>query len=302
MRLGVVGWPLDHTFSPAMQNAALDACGLTDWRYDAVPVPPDQLDVVWPELVAARPDVRGFNITVPHKRAALRLCTRVDAVARAVGAINTVVIERSNDRLEIVGYNTDVTGVAGALGEAGISAAGNSALVFGAGGAARAVVFALLGLGVRRIIVVARRLDRAVELIHDLALNASAVSARGERAPLTAVALDDATRVQDELLATQLVCNATTLGMRDAKASVVRPELLAPGTTLLDCVYFPGRETALVAGGRARGLVVADGLALLLHQGARSFDLWTGRAAPLAAMRAALERANARSGGDAPAP
>jgi shikimate dehydrogenase len=263
-RLGVLGWPVGHSRSPAMQNAALVAAGLTDWRYQLLPASP----ALFAELVAALPGAgfRGANVTIPHKRGALALATAPSDRARAIGAANTLTFEPGG---EIAADNTDAPALVAALP---LAIAGRSALVLGAGGSARAAVWALLDAGAREVRVWNRSADRARQLCAELG---------GIPVPEAPTA--------DELAADVLV-NCTSVGL-DGADPFDRLPVDADGLTgyrcVVDLVYAP-TGTRLVAAARERGVAVVEGLELLIGQGALSFERFTGRAAPVAAMRAAV--------------
>ena len=257
-RAGVLGWPVAHSRSPAIHQAAYRALGLDRWRYQLLPVPPDLLA----ETVAALPAAGfvGANVTIPHKQAVLALASQATDAAREIGAANTLCF--SHGRVEA--DNTDAPGLVDALP---LSPAGASALVLGAGGSARAAGWALLRAGAAQVSVWNRTPQRARELCAQL----------GGR-PVTTVQPAD------------LVVNCTAVGLaggsqpwRDLPLS---PERLADFGAVVDLAYG-GAETELVGAARRAGLPVADGLDVLVRQGALAFERWTGRPAPLAEMRAA---------------
>ncbi len=258
-RLGVLGWPVAHSRSPAIQNAALQAAGLSEWRYQLLPVPPE----LFAETVRAMPQsgFRGANVTLPHKREALALAGTVSERARAIGAANTLLFEAAG---AISADNTDAPALIGALP---FSVAGLRALVLGAGGSARAAVWALREAGAREVCVWNRTPERGRALANDL--GASAV----ER-PVPA----------------DLLVHCTSSGLGEA-ADVfsqlpLAPQQLSRYGCVVDFVYGQ-RETALVAAARERGIPTVDGLELLVGQGALSFELFTGVRAPREAMLAA---------------
>lgn len=269
-RVALLGYPLGHSVSPAMQNAALRARGL-DWRYEAWEEPPEALA----EAVARlrEPDWAGANVTVPHKQAVLPLLDEVEERARAVGAVNTLV----NRSGRLWGTNTDVEGFAADLARLGVAVAGRPVWLLGAGGAARAVAAALAAQGAW-VSVLCRRLERGQALVRDLGLDAAVLpweAASFAAAPPGA-----------------LVVNATPLGMAPQAAACPWPEgvPLPEGAFVYDLVYNP-RPTRLVARARAAGLGAADGLGMLVEQGARAFELWTGLDAPREVMWEAAEAA-----------
>jgi shikimate dehydrogenase len=263
-RLGVLGWPVAHSRSPAMHNAALAAAGLTHWRYQLLPAAPE----LFAELVRALPEAsfRGANVTIPHKGAALALATAPTDRARAIGAANTLTFESGG---QIVADNTDAPALAAALPW---SIAGRSALVLGAGGSARAAVWALLDAGASEVRLWNRSAGRGRELCDELGATPL------PRTPAPA-----------ELRADVLV-NCTSVGL-DGSDPFDRLPLgvddLAQYGCVVDFVYT-ATGTALVAAAHARGVPVVGGLELLVRQGALSFERFTGRPAPVGAMRAAV--------------
>ena len=271
MRLGLIGDPVAHSLSPAIQGAALAALGL-EATYELWPTPATEL----PARVAAlrAPDVLGANVTVPHKLAVMDLLDAVSPLARRAGAVNTIVHQDGR----LAGDNTDVHGFATSLLAACPNAGVRPALVLGAGGAARAVVLALEAMGVTRITVANRNPARAERLAADLAPT-----------PLRVVAADEAT-LRRELVRVALLINATSLGWHPGETPLPLDLLavLAPNCFVVDLTY---RDTDLLVAARARGLRTLDGLPMLVHQGARALELWTGRQAPLAVMLDAAARA-----------
>jgi shikimate dehydrogenase len=257
--LGVAGWPVAHSRSPAMHNAALAAAGLEDWRYLKLPLPPER----FAETVRALPAAgfRGINVTIPHKQAALALAGEATATATAVGAANTLTFLPSG---AIHADNTDVAGLLDALP---VDPAGATAVVLGAGGAARAAVHALRSAGAADVMVWNRTPERAERLVADL-------GGRVVRAPERAT----------------IVVNATSVGLRDPEATFKSLPLEADtwdvGSCVVDMVYRPG-GTRLLEEAKQRGATVVTGLEILVAQGAASFERWTGKAAPRDVMRAA---------------
>jgi shikimate dehydrogenase len=259
--LGVAGWPVAHSRSPAMQNAALAAAGLRGWRYLALPLPPER----FAETVRALPAAgfRGINVTIPHKLAALALADAATETAAAVGAANTLTFEPSG---AIHADNTDVAGLLEALP---CDPAGMTALVLGAGGAARAAVFALQRAGAADVMVWNRTAERAERLVAELG---GRVVSAPERA--------------------SLVVNCTSVGLRETdftfKSLPIQADTFGVDSYVADMVYTPG-GTELLAEAKRRGAKVTTGLEILIAQGAASFERWTGLTASRAAMHAALD-------------
>lgn len=275
---GILGWPVEHSRSPAMHSAAFRARGL-EATYVCFPVHPDDVADAVRGLKAL--GVRGANVTVPHKEAVLGYLDAVTPEARAIGAVNTIV--REVDRL--IGHNTDAPGLARSLDDAGVELAGARALVLGAGGAARASVVGLAGRGATRITVAARRLAQAQALVDALAPVCGDCELRA--ADLSRATLD--AELPDTSLLVQST-SATLASSPDAGgfAASLAIELMPQTATVVDLVYRP-RVTTVLARAAERGLNIVDGLGMLLHQGALAFELWTHLPAPLDVMRDALE-------------
>jgi shikimate dehydrogenase len=263
-RLGVLGWPVAHSRSPAMHNAALAAAGLTRWRYQLLPAAPE----LFGELVRALPEAsfRGANVTIPHKGAALALATASTDRARAIGAANTLTFETGE---EIVADNTDAPALIAALP---LAIAGRSALVLGAGGSARAAVWGMLNAGAREVRVWNRSTGRGRQLCDELG----------------AAALGPAPAPAD--LRADVLVNCTSVGL-DGSDPFDRLPVGADDLGEYGCVVdlvYTASGTALVAAAQKRGVPVVDGLELLVRQGALSFERFTGTPAPVDAMRAAV--------------
>ncbi len=261
----VIGWPVEHSRSPALHNAAFAAAGI-DACFVAAPVAPDGLAAAVAGMRAM--GFLGASVTVPHKRAVMALCDRVVAPADTIGAVNCLVFESGG----IVGHNTDAGGYVDALAETlSFDPAGQAAVLLGGGGAARAVAAGLLTAGASGVTVVARTPSRVTwtaarpwteaslaELLPDCALlvdcTSAGLSAEGERALPAPIPLD----------------------------------VLAADAVVSTLVYH--RETQLLRDALARGLRIIDGAGMLVHQGARAFRLWTDAEPPIDAMWRAMGR------------
>ncbi len=263
----VIGSPVRHSLSPAMHNAAFAELGL-DWIYLAFEVAPGAVPAAFAGARAL--GLGGLSVTIPHKAAALAEVDEATDVARAVGAVNTVV---AGDDRRLVGDNTDAGGFLASLSDVGFDPGGRVCLVVGAGGAARAVVHALAGAGAAEVMVANRTPDR------------------GEGAAALAGAVGRVASV-DEVVRADLVVNATPLGLSGSALDElpVDPALLRPGQLVLDLVPNPA-ITPLMRAARDAGCETAGGLGMLVHQGALAFEQWTGRPAPRGVMRAAAVRA-----------
>jgi len=259
---GVIGWPIDHSLSPAMHNAAFRALGL-DWAYLAFPIAPDNVERGVRGLFDA--GCAGLNVTIPHKQAVLACCDEVTPAVQAIGAANTLVPTGDG---RIRGDNTDAAGFLRALDEdAPLDLEGADVLMIGSGGAARAIAFALEGRGAR-LQVANRTTARAAAL--------------GEPVEFTREAIERAAAECG------LVVNATSLGMGTDELPAELPiDVLGPGQVAYDIVYRQ-EPTPWLRAAAARGARTVDGLGMLLHQGAAAFAQWTGTEPPVDAMRAGL--------------
>ena len=260
--LGVAGWPVAHSRSPAMFAPALAELGL-DWRYVHLPLPPERFAET--ARVLAGSGYRGINVTIPHKRAAHDLADDLTDAAAAIGAVNTLTYADGR----IGGDNTDAGGFLDALGA---DPAGWRCLVLGAGGSARAVVWALREAGAGEVSIWNRTAPRAAELATDLEVRHVATPEPAD-----------------------LIVNCTPVGIDEAVAqadavAAVGLDAIEPPPTFFDLTYG-ATTTPLARWAAAGGSRVVDGLEMLVRQGARSFERWTGKPAPVDAMRA-----GARSG------
>jgi shikimate dehydrogenase len=269
-RYALAGWPLGHSLSPAIHNAAFRALGL-DAEYRLLPIPPGELATLDVALRSGR--LQGANVTVPHKRAVVPLMDELTEVARVTGAVNTVAVVAAG---RLLGDNTDVEGFARALGALPELSSPGAAVVFGAGGAARAVVHVLLGLG-WDVTVLSRTAPALGELARDMALTHGARHL--EIGPIAAGIL----RTRLDRIA--LVVNATPLGSEDVPGSPWPADVPFPREAVVfDLVAWPP-VTPLVAAARRAGLTALNGVPMLVLQAAATFERWTGLPAPGGVMR-----------------
>lgn len=301
----MIGDPVAHSFSPRLQQAALDALGIAA-RYELWQTSADALATRVASLL--HPRYLGANVTIPHKEAVLPLLDIVDPLASRVGAVNTIV--HRNEYL--YGYNTDAPGLLNALADyeigtsdenGHVSLKGYTVVLLGAGGAARSAAFAVASASVTRLIIVNRSLERAQQLGNDVGKQfvVSSLSSANSAETTQVFCLNDT-----EFLIPHprsIIINATSVGMhrihgihaanengRTEDESPLSSEILArftPDTFIFDMVYNPV-QTRLLIQARALGLRAVNGLPMLLHQGALAFTLWTGQPAPLDIMRSTL--------------
>jgi shikimate dehydrogenase len=274
-RLGVIGDPVAHSLSPALHQPALNQLGF--------PAVYERWHTVAADLASRveslrDPEILGASITVPHKIAVMNMIDEVSPAARRAGAVNTIV----NRRGALFGDNTDIYGFGITVSDALRGRTPQVAIVLGAGGAARAVVLALESAGVEEIVVANRDVQRSRQLAQDL-----------HPAPVRPTRLDGDI-LSRELPGAELLVNATSLGWHPGETPIALPglDLLPAGAVVADLTY---RDTDLLLAAQGRGLETADGLSMLVHQGARAFELWTGFPAPVETMLAAARAARAGS-------
>ncbi|HET7027904.1 MAG TPA: shikimate dehydrogenase [Candidatus Limnocylindrales bacterium] len=276
-RVVLIGHPVAHSLSGAMQQAAFDALGV-DATYELW----DRTPAALPEAVSQirSDDILGANVTIPHKERVVPLVDRQTEEAHATGAVNTITREAKR----LVGHNTDVPGFRVALDAlVGRQKMPRHAVVLGAGGGARAVVYGLIAEGFQRVIVFNRHLHRAEGLVRHFGRTAAHMELR-------AMPWHDSI-IEAELAKTKLLVNASAIGLASDE-SPIPGEIIPPDLLVLDLIY---RQTRLLRDAASAGCTVADGGLMLLHQGAAAFTLWTGQPAPLDVMQAALD--SARAGG-----
>ncbi len=269
--LGVMGWPIAHTKSPAMQGAAIEAAGI-DYTYVPLPVAPERVGEAVRGLRAL--GFRGCNVTIPHKLAVMEHLDELTSAAEGIGAVNTIIVEPDG---RLIGHNTDADGAFEALEDAtGMSALERDIVIIGAGGAARAAAWGAGSRRARRVTIVNRTVAKAEELVAYMKDQHPATHYRALASPSA-----------QDLAETSMVLQMTSLGMKPGDALPLDPKLIPTGAVALEAVYAP-RETAWLLECRAKGLHVVDGLAMLVAQGAKSFERWTGVKADMKVMKNAL--------------
>ena len=268
---GIFGYPVRHSLSPLMQNAAFE-----EVRIDAVYVPFE----VGPENLKEAVDgvralgIKGLNVTVPHKERIVEHLDYLSEEAELLGAVNTV----KNENGELTGYNTDAEGFLRSLIEEGVELEEKKALMFGAGGAARAVGYALLKGGASFLYIVNRNFQRAREVGELL----------GKRGNVLVFPLKEST-VETLLKEVDLIVNTTSVGMKPEDPHLFDYSKTPEGITVVDIIYNPP-ETPLLKAAKERGCKAINGLGMLVHQGAVAFEIWTEKKAPVETMREVLKR------------
>lgn len=284
MQVGLIGYPVGHSISPAFQQAAFDALGLKItyhlWETSAN-------DLEARVALLRQPDYLGANVTIPHKQAIADYLDDIDSSATIIGAVNTIV----NDRGRLRGFNTDIDGCARAIRDDGATeVAGRSVVVLGAGGSARAVVAAMVLNRAKSVTLCARRTEQATQLLGDLERRGLVFHGmRTSTLPLDPDLVD----VEQTIRGSDILINTTPVGMAHHATEGQAPipsAWLDSIPLVFDLVYNPS-TTRLLAAARQSGGRALNGLPMLVYQGAAAFERWTGREAPVALMRRAAEEA-----------
>jgi len=286
---GIFGYPIGHSLSPVMHNTAFAYHGM-DAVYVPFAVHPGQIEAAVKALRALQ--IRGVNVTIPHKQAVIPWLDELTSEARLIGAVNTIQLQGGR----LLGHNTDGIGFLRSLEEAGAAVEGQRVLLLGAGGAARAIAVQLCLSRVRCLYIANRTRARAEELA--AFLQGHLPGPRVSVLPLEGAALATCLPHVDILV------NATSVGMESADTAPLPVTGLCPSQLVCDIVYRP-RLTPLLQAAQYRGARTVDGVGMLVHQGAKAFEIWTGRSFPIPLVRArlleALEaRGSGSAGGDMP--
>ena len=274
--LGIFGYPIAHTLSPAMHNAAFDAVGLP-YRYVPFEVHPDRLEGAVKGIIPL--GILGVNVTIPHKEAIFPFLDHVSEEAKTVGAVNTVEVAAGR----LIGHNTDGRGFLESLRERNVDLSGKRVILLGAGGAARAVAATLAQQPIAEMVIAARTESRGRGLADRLA-------AISPRLKVSLWGNDWGSNLPAHSDRPTLLINTTPLGMRQEDPAPFPIDLIDPGWSVADLIYRPA-ETPLLAAAKRAGAQAIPGLGMLLHQGALAFEIWTGQKAPLAVMRQVLQNA-----------
>jgi len=283
VRLAVIGDPVAHSLSPQMQNAAL--------LETEIPIQYSRVLLRETELkdgleLFRRNEFVGFNVTLPHKESVLSFVDEVDDAAKEVGALNTIAIRDH----KLVGFNTDGIGFSQAIrDDFFVDLRDLRVLVLGAGGAARAIAFECARQGCERLVIATRTRAKAEQLVQKLHRFFAGPRVLGPVARLQAIGWDES-ELRMQIPHTDLVVNATPVGVQRSDHSPVAGHLLAPHLMIFDTTYGAGRSSLLKAASEmgARG---SNGVSMLVHQGARAFELWFRREAPVTVMRRAIAEA-----------
>jgi shikimate dehydrogenase len=307
--VGLIGWPVEHSRSPAMHNAAFAALGL-DWRYILLPTPPDQIEAVVARIRSG--ELQGANVTIPHKQAVMPLLDEIDPAAQAVGAVNTIVKQSAR----LIGFNTDTLGFKRSLIETGVEVNDQPCAVLGAGGSARAVVYVLRELGAH-VTVYARDVAKAQAMLNSLTVPSLSIECHSEARsaeeslPLIGNPVDDhgdsslpakrvaqndtidrvsqLTQLSDIDPTTSLIVNTTPVGLSpNADASLWSDDVPFPKQVLIFDLLNNPTITRLMKQAAQAGLRAVNGWDMLVYQGAAAFEKWTGVEPPVDVMKQAL--------------
>ncbi len=276
--IALLGYPIGHTASPLFQNKAIEALGL-DAVYLAFSVPPEEFEAAFHGLGAL--GSIGANFTVPHKEVAYALCTACSPEARVIKAVNTVKFEDGRAH----GYNTDAHGIAAALAEEGYGFQHSKTVILGAGGAARAIAAQAILDGASELCVVNRTVTRAENLLTEIIENCRKLP-KEERPRLLprcqALGYDE---IRDALRDADILINATSVGLKRDDPRLFDPMFINSSTLVYDIIYNPPQTRLLIDAKQSGCRKTANGLTMLLHQGAKAFELWFDRPAPVELMR-----------------
>ena len=277
---GILGYPLSHTLSPLMQEAAFQAVGLKAF-YIVAQIEPSQFPSLLRQFNKIQLD--GFNVTVPYKEAVLEGVDQLTPVAKAVGAVNTVFRKGA----KLVGTNTDVYGFVNAIKkDAKWKLRGKSAVILGAGGSARAILYGLIDENVARVTVFNRTAQKSAKLVDDFSKIANK-----KKTVLLAAGLADEDRLLKDLNESDIVVHCTSLGLNAADKPILNvniyKKLNRKKRLFFDLIYRPA-ETPFLSFARKCGFQTMNGLGMLLYQGASAFEFWTGKKAPVKVMRETL--------------
>jgi len=278
MLVALLGWPVKHSASPRFHNAALEALGINA-TYMAFAVPPERFTDAFRGLQAL--GAVGANFTVPHKEAACSLCDELSPAAQVIEAVNTVKFEKG----QAVGYNTDAYGIAAALAEEGLKFRGNNVVILGAGGSARGIITQAFLDGAARLTVANRTVPRAEQLVAHLLEKCRQLKPAERKHPLPTCMVVPYDDIKAALRDADVLINATSVGLKKDDPPLFNPALISPATFVYDTIYNPAQTQLLIEAKQHGCRRTANGLTMLLHQGARAFEIWFGRKAPLQLMR-----------------
>jgi shikimate dehydrogenase len=273
--VGIIGWPLAHSMSPVMQNSAFLDAGLTNWCYVPMPVNKYPYIRIKEAILGLRAlGFKGANVTVPYKEAVVPYLERLHDNAKAIGAVNTILVDNEQ---RLVGYNTDGTGFLRDLLERGINPKNIRVLVLGAGGSCRAIVYGILDHGCKDITILNRTKSKADDIAHSF------------KSMFKDINIKTGLLSKEFFLSNvaDLVINTTSIGMEENDSPWDENVHFSKDQVVYDIIYQP-KITALLSQAQVNGALAINGLGMLVHQGAQAFEIWTGRKASIDAMKKAV--------------
>jgi len=281
-RFAVIGNPVAHSLSPQLHQPALDELA-QDCRYIRVEVPEGRVEEAFEKMYAA--GIRGINVTVPHKLEALQACHQVDPAAASMGAVNTIVFDVEGQR---TGFNTDGPGFVRAIREEfGVDLGDLRVIIIGAGGGAgRAIATQCALEGCQQLILANRTLEKLAPMREELTKLTQSEKLEGPRDRIEIHSLDDPI-LEEAIGASELIINTTSVGLKSSDPAPFPTHWVEPHHLVYDTIYNPSR-THLLRDAESQGARVANGLSLLLHQGALSLEYWLNQVAPVDVMRQGL--------------
>lgn len=286
--VALMGYPVEHTASPLFQNRAIEAVGINA-AYLAFSVPPKKFKKSFHGLSAL--GTVGANFTVPHKQSAYKICDECSPEARVIEAVNTVKFTDGKS----YGYNTDAHGISAAIAEEGYSFRKSKVVILGAGGAARAIVAQAVLEGASELIVVNRTVTKAEDMVLGILNNCRNLKKEErmyQNPPCQAIGYDE---IRDALRGADILINATSVGLNPADDLLFNPRLINSSTFVYDTIYNPIQTRFLIEAKQSGCRKTANGLTMLIHQGAKAFEIWFERPAPVELMRHQLTHPRAFS-------
>ena len=279
--VGLLGYPVEHSSSPLFQNRAIEAMGINT-AYLAFSVKPDGFEDAFKGLSAL--GAVGANFTVPHKQSAYKLCDECSPQARMIQAVNTVKFKDG----KAYGYNTDAYGIKAAINEQGFKFTGVKIAVLGAGGVSRAIVTQAILDGASEIYVVNRTISNAEELISSVLDNCEKLDEKDKPNPIPPCYAVGYDKIGDALSRAAILINATSVGLKETDTMLFDPKFIEPSTFVYDTIYNPPQTRLLIAAKQSGCRKTSNGLTMLLYQGAKAFEIWFDRPAPVELMRQQL--------------
>ncbi len=269
--VGLIGWPVSHSLSPKMHNTAFRHLGL-DFSYRLFPTKPKNLKKTI-EMIRSK-KIKGANVTIPYKEKIIKYLDKIDKKAGMLGAVNTIL----NIEGKLIGHNTDVDGFITSLRKEGnFNPQGKTVFLIGCGGVGKAIAVTLAKSKIKNIFLLDKDIKKSKELYSLIRAN--------ERIPVSMIFPENKGRIKKAISNSELLINATPVGMKKAK-HVINPKFLHKNLFVYDVVY--NRKTELLKEAKKRKLRCLGGLEMLIYQGAKAFEIWTGKKAPIDVMRKAL--------------